>query len=212
MQQHSRETKSSRRAENLLLAPFLLLFRVDYFIVASCIGKLLNCFDYESLSARRRSRTDELVLGKFRRTAACRLRRSPPRRLFTAIPSRIILSQFNQPVIKELGLTLQTLFLHLRRSRRFFLPGRSKLNFLYLRYSSFVGARKAAEGRQGSAAADPENQIRKGCGMRERDWSRTKRSERRGTGKRKVAERRNDAELTSRKEREKKERGREMQK
>lgn len=61
--------------------------------------------------------------------AACRRSRW---RLFTAIPPRIILSQFNQPVIKELGLTLQLYFCIstiLTDSSPFFLLGRSKLNF-----------------------------------------------------------------------------------
>lgn len=73
--------------------------------------------------------------------AACRLHRSS-KTIHCYFSSRIILSQFNQPVIKELGLTLQ-LYSCISTIRAvflsFFLLGLSKLNFLYLQCPSFDG-------------------------------------------------------------------------
>jgi hypothetical protein len=60
----------------------------------------------------------------------------------------IILSQFNQLVIKELGLTLQLyfcIFMVRAGSSPFFLLERSKLNFLCLQCSSFVGEKRTVK-------------------------------------------------------------------
>jgi len=130
-------TASSLSARKFII---LLLLRICYHEISLRLG-MLNCFDYKSLSGTRRS--GKARLEKFRRSAN-RLRHSRSR-LFAAIPPRIILSQFNQPVIKELGLTLQLYFCisTVRAdSPPFFLLGRSKLNFLCLSDAQVSRARE----------------------------------------------------------------------
>lgn len=90
----------------------LLFLSVYHREILLCLG-MLKCFDRKEFIRREAERESSFrKVPPICETAACRLRRSRWR-LFTAIPPRIILSQFNQPVIKETWLDLTTLFLHL---------------------------------------------------------------------------------------------------